>query len=189
MPYDEAHILAVFAVSAIVTGAGCQNKALNKSIMLVRPDVPCTRHALYLKQELVNDAPIGPGVPQPSHHCPTSPGTWIAGSGRAAATSNVFGDLKEVEVYCINSDRAELSGGMATWTDSEGDTISMSFGAKLLRGFVYSPAPSAPLIGFAQVTGDTGKWAGITGDALLTGHQNGNGSATLVYRGTVYLPK
>ncbi len=156
---------------------------------LAKLDALFEDHDLYLRQELVNDAPIGPGVPQPSDHCPTGPGTWFAGSGRSIGTSNVFGDLTEVEVYCVNVDRTELSGGIATWTDSAGDTITMHFGAKRLDGFAYAPAPSAPMVGFAQFTGGTGRWSGITGDALFTGKQNGDGTATLEYRGTIYIPR
>jgi hypothetical protein len=156
---------------------------------LANPDISYSRYDLWLVQELVNDAPIGPGEPQPSNHCPTEPGTWYAGSGRSTATSNVFGDLTEVEVYCINVDRAELSGGMATWTDTDGDTISMTFGATLLKGFAYATSPNAAMIGFSQFTSGTGKWTGLTGDAFFTGRQNGDGTATVNYRGTIYLPR
>jgi hypothetical protein len=67
--------------------------------------------------------------------------------------------------------------------------IFMDSGATLLRVFVYAPAPNAPLIGSAQFTGGTGKWAGISGAALLTGRQNGDGTSTIEYRGMVYLPQ
>ncbi len=156
---------------------------------LADAEMAFTAHELYIHQELINDQPIGPGTPQPSSHCPTGPDRWFAGSGRSTATSNLFGDLTEVEVYCINADRAELSGGLATWTDIDGDTISMTFGAKLLKGFVYAAAPNAPLVGYAQFTSGTGKWTGLTGAALLTGKQNGDGTATLHYRGMIYLPR
>lgn len=155
---------------------------------LADPNAAFAQYDLLLHQELVNDAPIGPGQPQPSDHCPTGPGNWYAGSGRSTATSSVFGDLTEVEVYCINRDRAELSGGLATWTDTDGDTIAMTFGAKLLKGFAYAEPPRASMIGFAQFTGGTGKWAGLTGHAFLTGRQNGDGTTALVYRGTIYVP-
>lgn len=151
--------------------------------------VPGEAHNFHLRQELINDAPIGSGTPQPSSHCPTGPDVWYPGSGRATGSSDLFGNLTETEVYCINADRAELSGGLATWIDSDSDSISMTFGAKLLKGFVYPPPPSAPLIGFAQFTGGTGKWKGLTGSAFFTGWQNGDGTATLDYRGTVYLPR
>lgn len=147
------------------------------------------RYELELRQNLINDAPIGPGKPQPSDHCPQKPGTWIAGSGRSIATSSVFGDLVETEVYCVNVERSELSGGLATWVDSGGDSISMLFGAKLLEGFAYEAAPNAPMVGYAHFTGGTGRWTGLTGAALITGRQNGDGTATLEYRGEVYLPR
>ncbi len=189
MRMPTARVIAALIVSAILFGAGCQNRGSSSVVRLAKPDAAFGQHELYLRQELVNDAPIGPGVPQPSQHCPTSPGTWFAGSGRSTAVSNVFGDLTEVEVYCVNVDRTELSGGIATWTDSARDTIAMSFGVKRLDGFAYAPAPNAPMVGFAQFTGGTGKWTGITGDALITGKQNGDGTATLDYRGTIYIPK
>lgn len=157
--------------------------------LLADTTVSYTAYDLFLHQKLINDVPVGPGTPQPSTHCPEGPGEWLAGSGRSTGSSNVFGNLKEVEVYCINADRAELSGGLATWIDVEGDSISMTFGAKLLEGFAYHAAPNAPLIGYAQFTGGTGKWTGLTGAALLTGRQNGDGTTTLDYRGTVYLPE
>lgn len=143
---------------------------------------------LYLRQELVNDAPIGPGEPQAADHCPDGPGQWFQGSGRSEGTSNVFGGLTQTEVYCVNADRSQLTGGLATWRDSDGDAIYMTFGAKLLRGAVYAAPPHAPIIGHAEFTGGTGKWIGLSGAALLTGRQNGDGSATLEYRGTVYVP-
>ncbi|MFQ5733853.1 MAG: hypothetical protein ACE5KM_18090, partial [Planctomycetaceae bacterium] len=71
----------------------------------------------------------------------------------------------------------------------EGDTISMTFGATLLKGFVYPATPNAALAGYAQFTGGTGKWNGLTGVAFLTGKQNGDGTTTVEYRGTVYLPR
>lgn len=147
-----------------------------------------TEHDLSLTQELVNDAPIGPGSPQPSKHCPTGPGNWFAGSGRSTASSNVFGDLRQVELYCVNQDLSQLTGGLATWTDANGDTIEMTFSAQLLKGEVYEPAPKAPLIGVAQFTGGSGRWADLTGTAIIVGKQNGDGTATLKYRGKVYLP-
>lgn len=182
---------AVFCIPglAVLFGAGCHADHRSAALSLARPDADFVRQDLEIVQELTNDAPIGPGVPQPSDHCPTEPGTWIAGSGRSTATSTVFGDLSEVEVYCINVERSELSGGIATWTDSAGDTISMYFGAKLLKGFAYTPPPNAPMIGFAHFSGGTGNWSGVTGDAMLSGKQNGDGTATIVYRGTIYLPE
>jgi hypothetical protein len=54
-----------------------------------------------------------------------------------------IGDLTDVEVYCINVRRGELSGGRARWIDTDGDTIFMDSGATLLRVFVYAPAPNA----------------------------------------------
>lgn len=146
-------------------------------------------HDLQLHQELINDVPIGPGIPQQSDHCPTGPDHWYPGSGRSTGTSNLFGTLTETEVYCINADRKQLSGGIATWTDSNGDSIFMTFGATPLHGFAYPAAPSAPLVGFAHFTGGTGKWNGLTGAALFTGKQNGDGTASLDYQGTVYVPK
>lgn len=145
-------------------------------------------HALVMTQELINDAPLGPGVPQPSDHCPTGPGTWFAGSGRSTATSNVFGNLTQVELYCVNRELSQLSGGLATWTDGNGDVIEMTFSAQLVKGDVYAAAPSAPIIGIAQFTGGSGRWAGLTGVAFITGRQNGDGTATLTYNGFVYLP-
>lgn len=150
------------------------------------------RHAQYnivLEQDLVNDAPLGPGEPQPSDHCPAAPGRWVAGSGRSTANSEPFGTLTETEVYCINAERSELSGGLATWIDVNGDSISMRFSAQLLIGSVYTPAPNAPMVGIAQFTGGTGTWEGITGVAFLTGRQNGDGSASIRYEGTVYVPR
>lgn len=143
---------------------------------------------LTLTQELVNDAPLGPGVPQPSQHCPTGPGSWFAGSGRSTASSNVFGDLTQVEVYCVNRDLSQLSGGMATWTDGNGDTIEMTFVAQLVQGEVYEPAPNAPIAGVALFSGGSGRWAELTGAAFIVGTQNGDGTATLRYQGTVYIP-
>lgn len=173
----------------LLTGAGCnEERSLNVN-RLINANVPYARHDLVIRQELVNDAPLGPGEPQPSDHCPTGPGQWFSGSGRSTATSTIFGDLTEVEVYCINIDRAELSGGLATWIAENGDTISMTFAAKLLDGFVYAAAPNAPMVGFAQFTGGTGEWAGITGAAFLTGRQNGDGTSTLIYEGTIYVPQ
>lgn len=169
-----------------LTVGGCVTTQTDLSKRMSDPEIEYTSHRLTFHQELVNDAPIGPGEPQPSDHCPTGPGAWFAGSGRSTATSNVFGNLTGTEVYCINVDRSELSGGLATWTDVDGDTISVTFGVKLLEGFAYAEAPSAPMIGYAQFTGGTGKWAGICGDALMTGFQNGDGTASLDYRGTIY---
>lgn len=145
-------------------------------------------HALIITQELINDAPIGPGTPQPSDHCPTAPGSWFAGSGRSKASSNVFGDLTQVELYCVNRDLSQLSGGLATWTDSNGDTIEMTFSAQLVKGEVYEAPPNAPIIGVAQFTGGTGAWSKLTGVAVIVGKQNGDGTATLTYSGVVYLP-
>ena len=173
----------------LLVSAGCSARSPFDVSLLADTTVSHTSHDLYMRQDLINDAPIGPGTPQPSSHCPTGPGAWFPGSGRSTATSSIFGDLTEVEVYCINVDRAELSGGLATWIDADGDSISMAFGAKLLEGFVYAAAPSAPLIGYAQFTGGTGKWTGLAGAALLTGRQNGDGTTTLEYHGTVYLPR
>lgn len=181
--------IASILMLAVCFGAGCQTDQSGDPVSLALPDAQFTGRKLEIVQELTNDAPLGPGVPQPSDHCPMQSGTWIAGGGRSTAISNVFGDLTEVEAYCINTERSELSGGIATWTDSSGDKISMYFGAKLLTGFAYAPAPEAPMIGIAHFTGGTGKWSGITGDAMLTGKQNGDGTATLVYRGTIYLPR
>lgn len=173
----------------VLIGTGCSKEAPLTVNRLIDTNVAYSRRDFELQQELVNDAPIGPGEPQPSSHCPTAPGQWFAGSGRSTATSRLFGDLTETEVYCVNVDRTELSGGLATWTDVDGNTISMSFAAKLLEGFVYAAAPNAPLIGFAQFTGGTGAWTGITGAAFFTGEQNGDGTATLRYRGTIYVPR
>ncbi len=92
-------------------------------------------------------------------------------------------------MYCINADRSELSGGIATLADADGDAIQMSFRAKLLTGFAYRSPPNAPMIGFAHFTGGTVKWAGSTGDAILSGQQNGDGTASLVYHDTIYVPK
>lgn len=147
-----------------------------------------TEHALIIMQELVNDAPIGPGIPQPSDHCPTGPGSWFSGSGRSTASSNVFGDLTQVELYCVNQDLSQLSGGLATWTDSGGNVIEMTFSAQLVKGDVYEAPPSAPIIGVAQFTGGSGPWAEVTGIAFIVGNQNGDGTATLKYDGVVYLP-
>jgi hypothetical protein len=188
-PRGETMSVAVLIVFLALLAFACSDGDSGDSVRLADPEVSYTRYDLHLQQSLVNDAPIGPGEPQPSDHCPTEPGTWYAGSGRSTATSNVFGDLTEVEVYCINVERAELSGGLATWTDIDGDTVSMSFGAKLLKGFAYTPTPNASMIGFAQFTGGTGKWTGLTGDAFFTGRQNGDGTATIEYRGTIYLPQ
>ena len=46
-----------------------------------------------------------------------------------------------------------------------------------------------PIVGSAQFSGGTGAWSGITGDALFTGKQNGDGTATFEYRGMVYVPQ
>ena len=178
--------MSALVLSSVVAAGGCRSGSLDH---LADPTIEYTSHSLDLRQELVNDAPIGPGEPQPSSHCPTGPGQWIAGSGRSTGSSSLFGDLTEVEVYCVNVDRTELSGGLSTWTDTEGDTISMSFGVKHLVGFVYAEAPRASLVGFANFTGGTGKWAGLTGAALVTGKENGDGTVTLDYAGTVYLPR
>ena len=169
-------------VFVTLVGSACSDRNSEDIVRLANPEVSYTRYDLHLQQSLINDAPIGPGEPQPSDHCPTEPGAWFAGSGRSTATSDVFGDLVGVEVYCVNADRAELSGGLGTWTDIDGDTISTTFGVKPLKGFVYEAAPSAPMIGFAQFTNGTGKWSGLTGDAFVTGKQNGDGTATLDYR-------
>lgn len=147
-----------------------------------------TEHALSMTQELVNDAPIGPGVPQPSDHCPTGPGSWFAGSGRSTASSNVFGDLTQVELYCVNRDLSQLSGGLATWTDENGDVIEMTFVAQLVTGDMYEAPPNAPIIGAAQFTRGSGPWDGLKGVAFIVGKQNGDGTATLTYEGVVYLP-
>ncbi len=185
---ENSPVCLLLVIAALV-GVGCRAEHSSLVNRLADPGVECASYDLTLHQELVNDAPIGPGEPQASDHCPTGPGNWFAGSGRSTATSSVFGDLTGTEVYCINVDRAELSGGLTTWTDADGDTISMTFGVKLLEGFAYAAAPSAPLIGYAQFTGGTGKWAGLTGDALVTGVQNGDGTASLDYRGTIYRPR
>jgi hypothetical protein len=184
-------VVKVVALVVLVplVGIACGARSTKDWARLADPEISYKRYDLWLQQELVNDAPIGPGEPQPSDHCPTEPGTWYSGSGRSTATSNVFGDLTEVEVYCINVDRAELSGGLATWTDADGDTVSMTFGAKLLKGFAYAPTPNASMIGFAQFTGGTGQWTNLTGHAFFTGKQNGDGTATVNYRGTFYLPQ
>ena len=184
--YMESCLVVLLAPLVVVGCGGRQSEVMTQ---LANPVVSYTTNVFYLRQELINDAPIGPGDPQASDHCPTEPGNWFAGSGRSTATSSVFGDLTGVEVYCINVDRAELSGGLSTWTDIDGDTVLMNFGAKLLEGFAYEVAPGAPMIGFAQLSSGTGKWAGITGNAFMTGKQNGDGTATLDFRGTVYLPK
>lgn len=184
--YRMASAIIIFLLLA---SAGCSDSGSLDLDLLADATAPYASYDLYLHQELINDAPIGPGTPQPSDHCPTGPGQWHPGSGRATGRSDVFGDLTETEVYCINADRAELSGGRGSWTDSDGDSIFMTFGAKLLKGFVYPAAPSAPLIGFAQFTGGTGKWTGLTGAALFTGRQNSDGTASLDYRGTVYVPR
>jgi len=106
-------VSAILVCLAFLTVA-CQRQDSGNVPRLAKLDSPFEERELVLRQELVNDAPIGPGLPQPSDHCPTGPGTWFAGSGRSVATSNVFGDLTEVEVYCINVDRSELTGGIAT---------------------------------------------------------------------------
>ncbi len=181
-------ILVLIALTPpLVSGCGAAPSMPVKR--MADPEASYTSHDLSFHQELVNDAPIGTGETQPSNHCPTGPGTWFAGSGRSTATSNVFGDLTGTEVYCVNVDRSELSGGLATWTDVDGDTISVTFGVKLLEGFAYAEAPSAPMIGYAQFTGGTGKWSGLCGDALMTGVQNGDGTASLDYQGTIYRPR
>ena len=184
--FNGRRLSAILATSTWLC-SGCHSSSNGPS--LARSDVSYIQYDLEMVQELINDAPLGPGEHQPSTHCPQTPGTWFSGSGRSTAVSNIFGRLSEVEVYCINADRGELSGGIATWTDSAGDEISMYFGAKLLEGFAYNPAPSAPIIGFAHFTGGTGKWSGLTGDAFITGNQNGDGTATLTYKGTLYLPE
>ena len=79
---------------------GCGDRHSNAMIWLANPEVSYTSSDLVFRQELVNDAPIGPGEPQASNHCPNEPGTWFAGCGRSTATSNVFGKLTGVEVYC-----------------------------------------------------------------------------------------
>lgn len=169
--------------------AGCDDTAPLGITQLADPAADYMQYELRLHQELTNDAPIGPGEPQSSDHCPQEPGTWFAGSGRSTGRSDLFGDLTEVEVYCINVERSELSGGLATWTDVDGDSISMAFGAKLLSGFAYEAAPNAPVVGYAHFNGGTGKWQGLSGAALLSGRQNGDGTATLMYRGTINLPQ
>ncbi len=184
---DRTSLAVILFFAVMLTG--CDEGAYFDLGGFADTSMPVQAYDFHLRQELVNDAPIGPGTPQPSTHCPTGPGEWYPGSGRATGTSDLFGDLTETELYCINADRAELSGGLATWIDTDGDSISMTFGAKALKGFVYPPPPSAPLIGFAQFTGGTGKWTGLTGSAFFTGWQNGDGTATLDYRGTVYLPR
>lgn len=164
---------AVLILFTTLIAIGCDGRHPRDTIRMADPRAAYVRIDLHLRQKLINDAPIGPGEPQASDHCPT-PGSWFAGSGRSTATSNLFGDLIGVEVYCVNVDRAELSGGLGTWTDADGDIISTVFGTKLLEGFAYEAAPSAPMIGFVQFTGGTGKWTGLTGDAVLTGKQNGD---------------
>jgi hypothetical protein len=171
-----------------ILATGCDKRGVPAVATLANDSAAYEQFDLHLVQELVNDAPLGPGMPQPSDHCPTGPGDWFAGSGRSTGTSNVFGDLTEVEVYCINRGSSQLSDGRAKWVDVDGDTIFMNFGATLLRGFVYTPSPNAPMIGSAHFVRGTGKWKGITGAALFTGKQNGDGSATVEYRGAVYLP-
>lgn len=183
-------LIIVAVILIILLASACKNRAALDLDSLADSDAASHKaHDFHLRQELINDAPIGPGTPQPSTHCPTGPGEWYSGSGRSTGTSDLFGDLTEVEVYCINSDRAELTGGLATWIDSDGDSISMTFGGKLLKGFVYTEPPRAPLIGYAQFTGGTGKWEGLTGASLFTARQNGDGTATVDYYGTVYLPR
>ncbi len=182
------HMPLVFATILATFGCTYQQTPIMPA-SLAKADVRFVIHDLTVHQELVNDAPLGPGKPQPSDHCPTGPGRWIAGSGRSTGISNVFGDLKETETYCINADHSELSGGRAVWIDDDGDSIHMAFGAKLLVGDVYEPTPKAPMIGYAHFTGGTGKWRGIAGEAILTGNQNGDGTATITYRGSVYVPK
>lgn len=189
MQISESRTVVIAIFLALSNLVGCQENSHNGPDQLANPDADFVAHELFIRQELVNDAPIGPGVTQPSDHCPSGPGNWFAGSGRSTGTSNVFGDLRQTEVYCVNVDRSEPSGGIATWTDTNGDTIEMSFGAKLLTGFAYSVAPNAPMIGFAQFNGGTGKWAGISGDAVITGKQNGDGTASLIYQGMIYLPQ
>lgn len=181
-----ATVLLTLMYLAVVA---CNNSTSFDLASLASAKAAHSSYDFHLRQQLINDAPIGPGMPQASTHCPTGPGRWHSGSGRSTGESDVFGELTETEVYCINGDLAELTGGLATRVDAAGDSISMTFGAKLLEGFVYPAAPSAPLIGFAQFTGGTGKWRSLTGAALFTGSQNDDGSATLEYRGTVYLPR
>ena len=176
-----------FVLTAIVLTACAKSDGSGLSD-LSNESASYREQVLIMTQELVNDAPIGPGPPQPSDHCPTGPGSWFAGSGRSTASSNVFGDLSQVEVYCVNRDLSQLSGGLATWTDSNGDVIEMTFAAQLVNGDVYEAPPAAPIIGIAQFTGGSGAWAGLTGVAFVSGHQNGDGTATLTYRGVVYLP-
>jgi hypothetical protein len=59
----------------LVTCAGCTDRAPFDVSLLAETTVSHTSHDLYLRQHLINDAPIGPGTPQPSDHCPTGPGT------------------------------------------------------------------------------------------------------------------
>lgn len=173
---------------AAVASACVDDDQLTLSQLSVAP-ASYIEYDLSLMQELINDAPLGPGTPQPSQHCPAGPGSWFAGSGRSTASSNVFGELTQVELYCVNRDLSQLSGGLATWTDASGDTIEMTFSAQLLQGDAYEPAPNAPIVGVAHFTGGTGRWADLTGVAFIVGSQNGDGTATLKYRGKVYLPR
>ena len=181
--------IGVFCLFTTLFIFGCDSRQTGDMKRLADPNVEYVQYELQLRQELINDAPIGPGELQLSEHCPTKPGNWFQGSGRSTARSNIFGELSGLEVYCVNTTRSELSGGLGIWTDLDGDTITTIFGVKLLEGFAYEAAPSAPMIGFAQFTGGTGKWAGITGDAMVTGKQNGDGTASLEYRGTIYRPQ
>lgn len=180
------HCGAIVLLSTMATACG-ESDRLDLSV-LGAESTSYTQHNLTITQELVNDAPIGPGAPQSSDHCPTGPGSWFAGSGRSTATSNVFGDLTQVELYCVNQDLSQLSGGLATWTDGNGDVIEMTFSAQLVRGDVYDAPPNAPIIGVAQFIGGSGPWAKLTGVAFIIGKQNGVGTATLTYAGVVYLP-
>jgi hypothetical protein len=114
--------VGVLVLTAAIATACVDDSQLNLSQLSNAPPT-FVEHELSMTQELVNDAPLGPGIPQPSTHCPTGPGNWFAGSGRSTATSNVFGELEQVELYCVNRDLSQLSGGLATWTDVNGDTI------------------------------------------------------------------
>jgi hypothetical protein len=180
--------VGVLVLTAAIATACVDDSQLNLSQLSNAPPT-FVEHELSMTQELVNDAPLGPGIPQPSTHCPTGPGNWFAGSGRSTATSNVFGELEQVELYCVNRDLSQLSGGIATWTDANGDTIDMTFSAQLLQGDVYMPTPNAPIVGVAHFTRGTGQWDGLTGVAFISGTQNGDGTATLIYEGKVYLPR
>ena len=94
----------------------------------------------------------------------------------------------EIQYYYRSWHLSQLSGGLATWTDGNGDVIEMTFSAQLVKGDVYDAPPNAPIIGVAQFIGGSGPWAKLTGVAFIIGKQNGDGTATLTYTGVVYLP-